>query len=260
MEDLVSVIIPMYNAEDTIIPTLHSVLNQSYPTLEILVVNDGSTDLSKEQVEHVMHHFPSKKITLIHQENAGVSAARNKGIELSNGSFIALLDADDRWLPHKIEKQIDILKKHPDIGLLGTLERGQKCKRSKDSALVQDISFEKLLFKNYFSTSSIVIRKNILEKESIFDYTKKYSEDYKMLLLLSKVSRLSILMEELTLYSINQKGLSSHLIQMQKNELLTYIEMVKKKEISWLLFFVVLVFSNLKFLKRIVFRHLSLSV
>src|SRR5947209_13220762 len=97
----VSVIIPTYNHGRFIADAIESVLAQTYPVSEIIVVDDGSTDETQEVVEKF-----GEKVRYIEQANAGVSAARNTGIENSDGDLVAFLDADDTWLPEKIEKQV----------------------------------------------------------------------------------------------------------------------------------------------------------
>ncbi len=106
---LVSVIIPTFNSVATIHDTLESVLAQDYPNLEIIVVNDGSTDDVVEQLQKY-----GDKITLINQENAGQGTARNNGASLSKGEFLAFLDADDVWDNGVIAKHIKILNDFPE--------------------------------------------------------------------------------------------------------------------------------------------------
>lgn len=91
MADLVSVVIPAYNAEKTIIKCLDSIVNQTYKNLEILVINDGSKDKTQELVEN----YNDKRITLINKENGGVSSARNKGLDAATGEYITFIDSDD---------------------------------------------------------------------------------------------------------------------------------------------------------------------
>ena len=96
----VSVVIPLYNKEKSIACTIRSVLRQSLPVHEIIVVNDGSTDQSKQVLQPFMQH-----IRYLEQENKGISPTINRGIQASSGNYIALLDADDIWLPAKTERQ-----------------------------------------------------------------------------------------------------------------------------------------------------------
>lgn len=110
---LVSVIIPNYNYGRFLAQTIDSVLAQNYPNIEIIVVDDGSSDESVEVLESY-----GDKIKWFKQQNSGVSVARNRGIKESRGEFIALLDSDDVWLPEKIEKQIKLFLEDPEIGLV----------------------------------------------------------------------------------------------------------------------------------------------
>ncbi|OKH40170.1 family 2 glycosyl transferase [[Phormidium ambiguum] IAM M-71] len=104
---LISVIIPAYNAEAFIAETLHSVLSQTYPNIEILVVDDGSQDSTPNIVELFAEKNPH--IILLRQSNKGVAAARNLAIEKSKGEYIAPIDADDIWFPEKLEKQMQVM-------------------------------------------------------------------------------------------------------------------------------------------------------
>ena len=116
---LVSVIIPAYNAERFIGETIRSVLLQTYPNIEIIVVDDGSKDDTATIVGQFAERDP--RIILSQQPNAGVAAARNCAIKHSRGEFVAPIDSDDLWYPHKIEKQVErILHASADIGLVYT--------------------------------------------------------------------------------------------------------------------------------------------
>ena len=106
----VSVVIPVYNAEKYISDTLKSVLNQSYKEIEIIVVNDGSTDQTESIVKQ---NFNDPRIKLINQSNAGCSAAKNTGLKHATGEWIQYLDADDLLSPDKLEAQIRVLEGNP---------------------------------------------------------------------------------------------------------------------------------------------------
>ena len=104
----VSVITPMYNCEKFISETIESVLNQTYTNWEMIIIDDCSTDKSKQIVKQYIER--DKRIRLIAlNENSGAAVARNKGIEVSSGRFIAFLDGDDLWEPNKLEKQIKFM-------------------------------------------------------------------------------------------------------------------------------------------------------
>jgi glycosyltransferase involved in cell wall biosynthesis len=114
---LVSVVIPAYNAEQFITQTLKSVLAQSYKNLEILVVNDGSTDRTAALVKRLARQ--DSRIQLLNQVNAGVAAARNLAIQQANGTFVALIDADDLWHADQIAKQVNCFLDSPNtVGLI----------------------------------------------------------------------------------------------------------------------------------------------
>lgn len=105
----VSVVIPCYNAAPFLRETIDSVLNQTRPASEVIVVDDGSTD---DSAAIAASYGPPVRV--IRQENQGESVARNRGMDEAQGDWVALLDADDRWLPHKLERQIDALREAPD--------------------------------------------------------------------------------------------------------------------------------------------------
>lgn len=112
----VSVVIPLYNKAPCIERTLRSVLAQTFQDFEVIVVDDGSTDNGAEIVKSIL----DARIRLIRQENAGVSAARNKGIETAESELIAFLDADDAWKPQYLEKILRLRKKFPEAGAYAT--------------------------------------------------------------------------------------------------------------------------------------------
>src|SRR5437016_10401011 len=103
-EPLISAVIPSYNYGHFITDAIESALGQTYPHVEIIVVDDGSTDDTREQLAPY-----SERVCYIHQENGGLSAARNTGIRAAKGEWIALLDADDVWHPRKLELQMNCL-------------------------------------------------------------------------------------------------------------------------------------------------------
>lgn len=105
---LVSVVIPTYNAAEFLGETLDSVLAQTYPNLEVIVVDDGSTDATPELLRTY-----GERITVLRQANAGQAAARNRGARLARGEFLAFLDSDDLWDPDKIARQVYWLQRHP---------------------------------------------------------------------------------------------------------------------------------------------------
>lgn len=114
VEGLVSVIMPAYNAAATIEESIESVLAQSYPHIELIIVDDGSTDRTAELIKGY-----APRVTYVYQANSGLgSAPRNTGLRRCHGEFVAFLDSDDLWTPRHIARQVDLLARHPDVGLV----------------------------------------------------------------------------------------------------------------------------------------------
>lgn len=109
----VSVIIPTYNRSKLLLEAVDSVLNQTYRDFEIIIVDDGSTDDTEQKISRY-----AGKVTYIKQQNAGVNAARNHGISLAKGGYIALLDNDDLWLNFKLASQVTLLNQYPEVGFV----------------------------------------------------------------------------------------------------------------------------------------------
>lgn len=114
--NLVSVVIPTYNREYCIEATIESVLRQTYPHLEVVVVDDGSTDGTGEFIATRFGH--DSRVRYIRQDNQGVSAARNTGFRHARGEFVALLDSDDLWFPHKLDTQMAVFRAYPEVGMV----------------------------------------------------------------------------------------------------------------------------------------------
>jgi glycosyltransferase involved in cell wall biosynthesis len=144
---MISVIIPMYNAENTIATCIYSVLNQTYKgKIEIIIINDGSKDNSKKIVEEFININQSDfEIKLINKENGGVSSARNRGMVLAKGHYIAFLDSDDEWLPNKLEKQLEVFITYSNVYFIGGLINETLDKKN----IIIEIPLSKLIFKNY---------------------------------------------------------------------------------------------------------------
>lgn len=163
----ISVVIPMYNSEKTIIGTLDSVKNQTSieQIMEIIVINDGSTDDSLKIVRKYSEDHKSLPICIVDKENGGVSSARNAGIRIAKGNWIALLDSDDEWIPIKIEKQLKVLEENPYIDFLGCDVNNIRLKifwRKINTLYKADI--KDLCIKSFPATPTILFRKKLLKK------------------------------------------------------------------------------------------------
>ena len=173
----ISVIIPTYNRKHTLKRAIQSVYIQSLPPFEIIVVDDGSNDGTKEWVKR---RYPD--IKYIYQKNTGVSSARNKGIKIARGDWIALLDSDDEWLPNKLEEQINEIKSNLDVKILHSNEiwirNGVRVNQMKKHKKFGGYIFEKCLDICRISPSSIMLKKEIFDEVGTFDESLKVCEDY----------------------------------------------------------------------------------
>lgn len=258
--ELVSVIIPMYNAGKTIIRTLDSVKNQKYTgDFEIIIVDDGSTDQSAELVKTYILENGNLDIRLIQQRNSGVSTARNVGMKEAHGNFIALLDADDEWLPEKTERQMKYFS-DPDlkIDFLVSLWNNERLTFpyfiERKTGLVK-ISLKQLLLKITGQTSTAIFRKEVLQKTGFFDEKQKYSEDANFWMRVTEHYNMMLVPERLVLAGGGKKsfgvsGLSANLKEMEKGIQKNIREMYHSGRISFVEYLFYYTVSKLKYAIR----------
>lgn len=110
MEDKISIIVPVYNAEKYISETVDSVRNQTYDNWELLLIDDGSTDAGRQVIEELLIKRPDERIRLLVKENSGAARTRNAGLDMAEGRYIAYLDADDLWQKDKLKKQLNFMR------------------------------------------------------------------------------------------------------------------------------------------------------
>lgn len=182
---MISVVIPLYNKEQSIPSTLQSVLKQTYQDFEIVIVNDGSTDHSVEEVAKVT----DPRIRLIHQKNAGVSAARNRGIEEAGGEYIAFLDADDEWKSDYLKIQYKLTQKYPECCVFTCNYEFKDTQGKVTPTIIRKLPFkgEDGILSNYFEVSScshppicsisIMVKKNAIQSIGGFPIGIKSGED-----------------------------------------------------------------------------------
>lgn len=250
----ISVIIPAYNADKCIENCLQSVLSQTYKPFEIIVINDGSTDKTKEIVEDFVTKNGIENLILLNQKNSGPSKARNNGIMHSKGDWIAFIDSDDKWLSNKLEKQIKFLQLKPNIQLVST-KFGAKSLQIQDSKYTM-IGFRSMLLKCSIYTSTVLVNKFVLA-QYMFNEKQKYSEDYRLWLQITYKYETAVLNEGLTIYAEdnkvhNMKSLSSQLWKMEVGEISNYSFLYRNKMINLFELCFVTIYSFLKFLKRVV--------
>ena len=256
---VISVIIPVYNAEESIEKCLDSIKNQTWKgEFEIIVINDGSADRSGEILENYRKKNPEMPIQLINQENGGVSKARNTGMKIAKGDYIALLDSDDEWLPEKTEKQMKYLQ-NSDFGVdfITSLWNDEKVSfpyAIGGNGLVA-INLNKLLFKVTGQTSTAIFKRKILENTGFFDERQRYSEDANFWMRISENNSMFLLPEKLVIAGNGKKsfgfsGLSANLKEMEKGIQKNISEMYRNKRINLLQYLFYFVFSKLKYIVR----------
>ena len=183
---LVSIIIPCYNGAAYLAEAVLSALAQSYPAVEVLVVDDGSTDTSPE----IAQRFPA--VRYIRQVNRGLSGARNRGIQECNGAYILFLDADDRLKPRAIESGLRAMERHPDCAFavgdhVFISGDGSYLSPSKKVATLHS-HYEALLTSNFIEMiSSVLFRRSIFDELGGFDRNLSVAEDYELYLRIARV-------------------------------------------------------------------------
>ena len=182
---MVSIVIPLYNKEKQVANTLQTVFNQTFQDFEIVIVNDGSTDKSIEEVEK----FNDLRIRLIYQENAGVSAARNRGIQESKYDYIALLDADDEWYPGYLQEQVNLIYNYSECSVFACAYEFKTYKGELKPIKLDKIPFSSQtgILTNYFEiascshpplwTSAVVVEKKAILSVGGFPVGIKSGED-----------------------------------------------------------------------------------
>lgn len=258
---MISVIIPMFNAENTIIKALDSVKNQDYDLkqFEIIIIDDGSTDQSKVLAENYRDAHTELNIKVIAQENSGVSKARNTGLKVATGDYIAFLDSDDEWLPQKTKRQLEFLgKPELNIDFITSLRNGEKIwfPYKKDHSNLAAMTLRKLLLRVDGQTSTALFKRKVLENTGFFDEDQRYSEDANYWMKISKNNSMYILGEELVYTgggkkSVGVSGLSANLPEMEKGIQKNLLEMYQLKRISYFEYVLFFIFSKLKYRVRI---------
>ena len=173
----ISVIVPTYNRAHTLSRALDSVLAQTHPADEVIVIDDGSTDST---VEVIQNSYPDVK--LIQQQNSGVSAARNRGIYASHCDWIALLDSDDEWLPNKLDKQLALVSQHPEYKIIHSdeiwIRNGVRVNQMKKHIKKGGWIFQDCLPLCAISPSAAMIHRAVFDEVGLFDETLPACEDY----------------------------------------------------------------------------------
>lgn len=218
-QPLVSVVIPTFNYGHFVCEAVESVLAQTYTRFEIIVVDDGSTDDTRERLapyqDRIRYHY---------QDNAGLSAARNTGIRLAKGELIALLDSDDTFHPQKLELQVQYMRSHDEVGLLAT-----QCVSERPTAwptfdittanlLVSQVTLDELTLKSRFGSCGVLVRKRCFEAAGLFDTDLKSAEDRDMWIRIAACDGVAIMQTPLWWYRPTPGSMSRNAAKMEQYE------------------------------------------
>lgn len=214
---LVSVIIPVYNGEKTIRETIFSVLNQTYKNIELIVINDGSLDLTL----NVIYTIKDSRLKVFSYEKSGVSTSRNRGIERASGQFISFLDADDIWTPEKVEKQLKALQANPQASVayswVDYIDENGDFFRHGNHITMNGNAYKKMLIQNILENgSNPLIRRQALINVGNFDPSLKFAEDWDMWLRLASRYDFVTVPDADVLYRMSFSSVSTNVLEMEK--------------------------------------------
>ena len=217
LQTTVSAIITTYNYGHFIAGAIDSVLHQTRPPEEVVVVDDGSTD----DTAAIVARYEPQGVRYIHQQNAGAGAARNRGIQATHGELVAFLDADDRWLPDKIELQLAHLRRHPTAGLItgsewqinlehrgGHPDTPPVLFRRKPVGSAQ--MYRRLLVENTIGNPSIVlVKRACFESAGLFDEGLRLGQDWDMWIRLARTCRVGVVDAPLLNFNFHSGSLTA---------------------------------------------------
>lgn len=253
---LISVIIPVYNGEKTIKETIESVLNQTFSNLELIVINDGSLDLTL----NVISSIKDPRLKVFSYNNAGVCMSRNRGIERTCGEFISFLDADDIWTPDKLEMQLKALQANPQASVayswVDYIDKYGNFFHHGNHITINGNAYEKMLIENILENgSNPLIRRQALINVGTFDQSLTLAEDWDMWLRLASHYDFVCVPYPQILYRNSSGSESTNVLKMEKaclklieqafNRAPASLQYLKKKSLSTLYNY--LTFKSLEF-------------
>lgn len=177
----ISVIIPTFNREDLLKRSVSSVLNQTHAELELIIVDDGSTDNSRQVAKDFLS---DSRVRYVYQENSGVSSARNLGVSVSSFEWVSFLDSDDEWLENKLQKQVELHTKKPDLLFIHTEENwirnGKKVNKPKQYKKHGGYIFSKCLSLCAIAPSAVLMHKSLFNEMYGFSTDYTVCEDFEL--------------------------------------------------------------------------------
>lgn len=219
-QPVVTAVIPNYNYAGYLREAVDSVLDQTYENVEVIVVDDGSTDASREVIESY-----GERVTAIFQENCGVAAARNNGVAAGSGDFVAFLDADDRWLPDKVKKQVAAFV-DDEVGLVHVGlreidgEGNDVCSRS--DGMSGSVADELLLFERPVilgGGSGLMVRRTVFDAVGGFDTAMSTSADWDLFYRVASRYQVGFIPDVLLEYRVHHSNMHGNIGVMERDML-----------------------------------------
>ncbi len=221
---LISVVIPIYNGEKYVRECLDTVYRQSYRRIEVVCVDDGSTDRSAEILDSY-----ADRVRIVRGEHRNLPSARNRGIAAATGEFTAFLDVDDLWEPDKLEKQVAVFARRPEVGLVFTdvvklrssgVRRGSPERSRLARKLAHTDPFFLLARRNFITPSSVMIRRAVFASAGVFDESLHSCEDWEYWLRLAAHGiRMAFVDEALVFYRAHEDNMSRVVQRMHEGRL-----------------------------------------
>lgn len=218
----VSVIIPVYNGVRFVAEAVTSVLSQTHQDVEVVIVNDGSPDTSKDVIQPLLR---DPRVKYHEQANGGVANARNTGIRLAAGKYIAFLDQDDLWHPTKLAQQVDYMEKHPEVALVHSditfIDAEGQPLPTPEWAWVRGVSgncLDELVAGNRIATLTALVRRNHLDEAGLFRQELAPADDWDMWLRLAARHPFGFIPEKLGCYRLHGSNESRAYLKMQMAE------------------------------------------
>ncbi|MDJ0696185.1 glycosyltransferase [Mastigocoleus sp. MO_188.B34] len=216
----ISVVIPVYNGEQTIAETIKSVLNQNFKDIEVIVINDGSTDKTVDIVQNIF----DSRLQIFSYDNSGLAATRNRGIKKARGKFISFIDADDLWTLDKLEDQYQVLKANPRAVLAYSWtdyinDSGNFIKAGRRIKFTGWV-YERMLMGNFLENgSNPLIRRQVFEEVGHFDESLSAAEDWDMWLRICANHEFVCVQKPQILYRISANSMSNNLKKQEAESL-----------------------------------------
>lgn len=219
MGELVSAVIPTYNYGHFVCEAVESALAQTYAPLEVIVVDDGSTDDTRDRLARY-----GDRIRYVRQENQGLSAARNTGIREARGRWVAFLDSDDRWHPRRLELQMDYAATNPGVGLVAADQLsgpfdGWPEVPEPGRVSARPVAMREMLVRSRFGPGGVLARRDCFDAVGGFDTGLRSAEDRDMWIRIAAQFPVVKLEAPLWWYRLHQGSMSTAAARMEENEL-----------------------------------------